>query len=126
MAQKASLDVNGDTLLRNMEKHGREFIEAAKRALRNFERIEMKEMKKRTPRETGELEESGFEGEPVVTGTEIRAVMGFTAPHATVVHEDLEAFHSKGQAKYMSSVIDESGPHMLERVAEDMKKDLGT
>jgi hypothetical protein len=121
-----SLHVSGiEEMQRKADATRRQFIRSAINGVKKFERIEMREMKKRTPVETGELKDSGFEGEPVVHGDIIEAVMGFTAPHAFVVHEDLEAFHAIGEAKYMESVLNESGPHFLNRVVEDIKKDLG-
>lgn len=120
------LDLSGiEEMRKKADVAKREFRNAVVRAVKKFERIEGKEMDKRTPVDTGELIESRFEGEPVVNGDTIEAVMGYTAEHAEIVHEDLEAHHSVGQAKYMESVLNESGPHFLERVAEDVKKDLG-
>ncbi len=120
------LDLTGiEEMRKKADATKREFRNAVIRAVKKFERIEGKEMDRRTPIDTRELIESRFEGEPIVNGNRIEAVMGYTADHAEVVHEDLEAHHSIGQAKYMESVLNESGPHFLERVAEDVKKDLG-
>jgi len=133
MSTSARLDVNIGEMQRKLDDHANKFLASAVRAVKRFEDIELKEMKKRTPVETGELEASGHAAEPVLSswgnqfgrGTVIKGVIAFTAPHAVYVHEDLEAHHENGQAKYMSSVLDESGPHFLERVADDIKKDLG-
>lgn len=92
----------------------------------NFTTTEMREMKKRTPVETGELQDSGYTEKAHFVGDQVQARLGFTAEHAMVVHEDLEAFHRVGQAKYMESVINESAPYFPTRVAEDMKGDLKT
>lgn len=43
---------------------------------------------------------------------------GPSAPYAIYVHEDLEAFHKVGQAKYIESVLMESRPFMAARVAK--------
>jgi len=45
-----------------------------------------------------------------------------TKEYAVKVHEDLEAFHNEGQAKYLESVLRESGPHMLDRVMRRVGK----
>ena len=94
------------------------------RATNKFGRIELAEMKKITPVDTGELVDSGSYS-VTVNGSLIRLMFLFSAHHAAIVHEDLEAFHPRGQAKYVESVLNESGPHFLERVAADVKSDLG-
>lgn len=93
--------------------------------VREFEKVEMKEMQRRVPVDTGELRDSGFFTEPRWEGNRVVANMGFKADHALVVHEDLEAFHPHGEAKYMESVLNESGPHFGERVGEYVRKELG-
>jgi hypothetical protein len=42
---------------------------------------------------------------------------GRQAPYAIYVHENPDAIHPVGQWKFMESVIDESRPHMAERLA---------
>jgi hypothetical protein len=83
--------------------------------------IEMTEAKARTPVDTGALRGSGYVDQPQYSGREIRVELGFGGPaagYAVIVHEDLEAIHPRGgQAKYLSSVIDESAPYLLDRVA---------
>jgi hypothetical protein len=101
------------------------FRASAIRAVENFEIIEMNEMQKRVPFDTGELSNSGYITKPVWNGNRISAEMGFRAAHAMVVHEDLEAFHPIGQAKYMESVLNESEPFFAARCADDIKSDLG-
>lgn len=90
-----------------------------------FERVEMKEMQRRVPKDTGELHDSGYIDKPEIQGNNIVGGMGFTAEHAIFVHEDLEAIHPNGEAKFMESVLNESEPHFGERVGEHVKKDLG-
>jgi hypothetical protein len=49
---------------------------------------------------------------------------GGTVDYALIVHEDLEAFHRVGQAKYIESVLNESKRSMPARIAKriDLKK----
>ena len=51
-------------------------------------------------------------------------VGGPAAPYAVVVHEDLEAFHPTGQAKYLESTIMQSAPFMLDRISKRLKAAL--
>jgi hypothetical protein len=43
---------------------------------------------------------------------------GPAAPYAIYVHEDLEAIHPVGQAKFIESVLLESRPFMAARIAK--------
>lgn len=90
------------------------------RAIYTEAQIEMTEMKRRTPVDTDTLRSSGFVEEPVRTPRKIYVVLGFggaAKAYAIYVHEDLEAFHKVGQAKFAESVLQESAPHMAQRIA---------
>jgi hypothetical protein len=99
--------------------------EAAIEGVDIFGNTEMNEMQARVPVKTGELKSSGYVDRPVVRGTHITQEMGFTAEHAMVVHEDLEAFHYNGEAKFMESVHNESEPYFATRVGNYVKRKLG-
>jgi hypothetical protein len=82
--------------------------------------IELNEVIKRTPKDTGDLRSTEKRIGPSQQGNSITVLIvagGPDAPYATIVHEDLEAFHRVGQAKYLESVIMESRPYIGARVA---------
>jgi len=95
---------------------------------------EMTESKKRVPVDLGNLKNSGHVTLPTRDINGISATMGFGGPagagnhggvsnkddvgYAIVVHEDLEAFHKVGEAKFLESVLRESAPYLLERIAK--------
>jgi hypothetical protein len=83
--------------------------------------IEATESKKRTPVDTGNLRASHMVTEPVINGDSISVqivVGGVSAQYAVFVHENLEAFHEVGQAKFLESTLLESRPYMAARVAK--------
>lgn len=89
-------------------------------ALRAEAEIEMTEAKKRTPVDTGVLRASGYVSGPTREGQMVFVRLTFggpAAPYALIVHEDPYATHKVGQWKYLESVINESAPHMVKRVA---------
>ena len=94
--------------------------------------IEKTESMRRTPVDEGTLKASHHVTAPEtkggVTSVHIR-VGGAAAPYAVYVHEDLEANHTTGQAKFLESTLKESAPHILNRVARRIelrkKVDLG-
>jgi hypothetical protein len=82
--------------------------------------VELNEVIKRTPKESGDLRSTEKRIGPSQQGKSITVLIvagGPEAPYALIVHEDLEAFHAIGQAKYLESVIMESRPYIGARVA---------
>lgn len=101
---------------------------AIDRAVYKFGNTEMREMKRRVPVDTGTLKNSGFVEKPKRSGDTVRLELGFggaAEDYAIIVHEDLEAFHEVGEAKYVERPLSESAPHFANRVGADVKKDLG-
>lgn len=83
--------------------------------------IEMAEAKRRTPWDTGALRSSGHVQPPRRDGSGVSVTLGFggsAAPYAIFVHENLEAFHPNGQAKFLESTLTESSPYMADRIAK--------
>jgi hypothetical protein len=80
--------------------------------------IELKEVNKRTPVDSGDLVKSERLEGPWERGKSISVLIVADAPYAGYVHEDLEAFHKVGQAKFIESVLMESRPFIGARVAK--------
>jgi hypothetical protein len=86
--------------------------------------VEMIESKKRCPRDTGTLYNSGHVQPPEDTKDGISVTMGYggaAEDYAIVQHENLEFHHKVGQAKFLESVLQESAPYLLERIAKRIK-----
>jgi len=61
-------------------------------------------------------------------GRRVTAELGFggaAAAYAVYVHEDLDAHHPVGQAKFLESTLTESAPHMPARVAANIARRVG-
>lgn len=83
--------------------------------------VEAKEVKRITPVDKGNLRASIHVVGPFREGRRIWCMVvagGPAASYALYVHEDLEAFHKVGQAKFIESVIMASRPYMGARVAK--------
>lgn len=82
--------------------------------------IEVTEVKKRTPVDKGTLRGTVHQEGPTRNFRRIYTLIvagGPAAPYALFVHEDLEAHHPVGEAKFIESVVTESRPFMAARVA---------
>lgn len=90
------------------------------RALYKEAQIEKTESMRRTPVDLGTLRASHYVKQPEPKGKNIVVVIGVggpAAPYAVYVHEDLEADHKVGQAKFLESTLKESSKSMASRVA---------
>ncbi len=86
--------------------------------------VELKEVVRRTPRDSGALQKSEKLIGPAIEGNSVIVLIvagGPDAPYAMIVHEDLEAFHKVGQAKYLESVLMEARSFIGARVARRLK-----
>lgn len=82
--------------------------------------VEAKEAKRLTPVDTGALRASIIVTEPQRQGRRIWVTIeagGPSAPYGFYVHEDLEAFHRYGQAKFIEQPLNESRPYLPARIA---------
>jgi hypothetical protein len=66
------------------------------------------------PVATGELRDSGR----IVREDDIANRNEFTAPHAAIVHEDKDAQHDNGQAKFLETAFNEAESGMARRLAQ--------
>lgn len=123
MPSGASLK-GANRLRAKFERIKKQFPDEVERALYQEAQVELTEVKRRTPVDTGELRASEHVVGPLRRGLLGRKILvmivagGPAAPYAVYVHEDLDAFHPVGQAKYIESVILESRPYMAARVAK--------
>lgn len=102
------------------------FPRAVASAVRAELEIESTESQRRTPVMTGALRGShvvdvAHEGRDVV-GT--ITVGGPAAPYALPVHENLDAFHPVGQAKFLESTLAESAKHLPARMAARIAREM--
>lgn len=101
---------------------------AMERAFYKFGNEEMKEAKQLTPVEHGTLRDSGTVDEPVWQGTNLVMELGFggaAQDYAFAVHEDMEAFHEQGQAKFLETPLNQSAEYFDQRIGNDFERFMG-
>lgn len=79
------------------------------------------------PVDLGVLCGSGFVELPQFERNKVSIVLGFggpAAPYAVEVHEDLQAYHTVGEAKYLSKPFRSSAKELSQRLADDIAKEL--
>lgn len=93
--------------------------EQAEDALEEAAEDILQEAQARVPIDTGELHDSG--GVQVTNDRHrTRVEIFFTAPHAPYVHEDLEADHPTGEAKFLESAMNEAESDLLNKVGKSI------
>lgn len=96
-------------------------------ALRAEAEIEMTEAKRRCPVDTGALRASGVVTEEL-RGTDAIVRLAFggaAASYALFVHENLQALHRVGEAKFLERPLLEAVPYLADRVAARIARDAG-
>ena len=132
----------GDNLLNTLRDIGQIVEKRSARILNTIAQPRATKMKQRTPVMTGDLRASIHVSKPKVTrkGAEVRWVAGGAAMgYAIVVHEDTSISHTgqgvyypapgvkrsytkRGQAKFLTSVVNEDAKQMRNEIAEEFDK----
>jgi hypothetical protein len=117
----AEVTVTGvEAILRKLARAPQAFLGVAESAVRSELEVEATESQRRTPVDTGSLRASHtvevYADRRDVTGT--ITVGGPSAPYALYVHENLDAHHDVGQAKFLESTLAESQPFLAKRIAK--------
>ena len=122
-----SFHVTGvDEVSRRTQKLMERYKDVANRALYHEGKIELDEAKRRTPYDTGALHDSGKLTRVTISrgeDYEIKITFGEGGVfYALRVHEDLEMNHAPGKiAKFLETVLQESYPHMAERIGKHFR-----
>lgn len=85
------------------------------------------ESKPDVPVDTGALRSSGYVALPKQTGSRVEVRCGYggsAAGYALAVHENLEAHHDVGKAKYLEDVFNRRTRGLPARIAARMEKRL--
>jgi hypothetical protein len=122
MSLTPKMSMSGAEKMRaKLKRLAEKFPDEVARALYQETEVEVKEVKMRTPVDTGTLRGTVHQVGPFRNGRMIYSLIaagGPAAPYAIYVHENLEAHHPVGQAKFIESVIMESRPYLAARVAK--------
>ena len=91
------------------------------------ERIMLDSKNNYVPVDLGALKSSGHVQAPVIGASGISVTLGYggaSAPYAIYVHEDLNAIHPVGQAKFLEIPVRRAGKGTSSRVADGMRRRL--
>lgn len=121
-----------------LEKAGQRGLRALGKALYREAVGIMAESQPLVPVDTTALRSSGYVAEPVQEGTTVRVEFGYGGPaakinpktgestdaYALMVHENLEAFHKVGSAKYLELPFNQATSGMTGRLAAAIDAEL--
>lgn len=124
--KSASRYTGSDAMLKRLVRVREQFPDRFGAALEKEAEIEATECKKRCPVATGALRATIHVEGPKREGRKIQCSIvagGPSAGYALTVHEDLDAYHKNGEAKFIERPLKESAPHMSERLTERLRKE---
>lgn len=120
-----NIDIQGaDKVTANLQKLGEGSVKRLAAALYQEGEGLIAEAKSITPVDTGALRASGHVQQPVIQGKQVTVNCGFggaAASYAVYVHENLEAHHPVGQAKFLEEPAKRRAMTMNRRIAERLK-----
>lgn len=102
-------------VLRNFDKIKKDSERKRKQAFIRIGAIVKADSVKNTPVDTGNLRSSAF-----IKAAKDKVSIGYTAAYAFVVHEDLEAHHEVGEAKYLERAVTRNKPRILQELADSV------
>lgn len=108
-----------DRILKNLNQQISNIEGANEQGLLQAALLIKREAQEKTPVDTGNLKNSAYtdsEG-----GDEPSAVIGYQASYAPFVHEDLEARHDNGEAKFLEKALNENQNQILEIIRQRAK-----
>ncbi len=129
MASPMKATLTGLTRVRQqIEGVARAYPDRVATALRAETEIELTESKRRCPVDVtpptphpGQLRNSGRVLPIKREGRRLTATIAYGTEYAVYVHEDLDALHPVGEAKFLERPLKESAPFIPRRVAERLK-----
>lgn len=109
----------------NIQKLVNDNWDDAKDALLKETNIVLKDSVRQTPHEFGNLRRSGAVDVIKETRKDFDVMIGFDMEYAAAVHENMEAYHPKGKAKYLEDPlfarIDKIPKNIAKRIRAGMK-----
>jgi hypothetical protein len=118
-----SMEINSGAVMRRIPGTWKKFEDAGGRSLYNIARGILSEANKLVPIKTGDLKRSG-KIVPVMLSSGVKTyVIVYTMSYALKVHEDLDAFHPVGQAKYLEVPFRMASSTVRRTLAEDIRRD---
>jgi hypothetical protein len=114
-----ALDVS--ELLKGLDAARDKMLAAAEQAVDQYAEHVLGDAVQLTPVLTGALAASGTTLPIEVNGTSIKKEIAFNTDYAAAVHENLDAHHEVGQAKYLSTALEQNAPKLGPFIADAIK-----
>lgn len=113
------MEVHGD-LIRNLQTAAEDIKRAAEQAVQAGAETVLEAAHDLVPVDTGDLQRSAN-----VKGEGLRRQFGYNDPIAVIVHEDMTAKHSTGQAKYLETAMNAKRDEVRDAVAAVLRAAFG-
>ena len=130
--------VTGDkAVIANLKKLAQECPESVARAMYTNAEFLMTESKKEVPVDTGTARSSGFVDEPKITSSSISVTLGYGGPaskvnpkggtaadYIEILHEDTQAHHTTGKAKFLEDPVRRNAKTFFNDVLKSVRDEI--
>jgi len=107
-----------DGVMRNLMKISKQAERNLEQSITEGSHVILDRSNELVPVATGELKDSGKVEKP----SRLESEVTYDADYAIHVHEDLEAFHPHGQAKFLQTAISEKSKEIIHKINEELLK----
>lgn len=108
-----------DNVMNNLNRRVNQLRDASQRGVNKAALIVLRESNRLVPVDTGNLRQSGF-FEPVQAGPPA-VIVAYQAEYAIHVHEDLEARHPTGEAKFLEKAVTRKQSEIVEAIRDEAR-----
>jgi len=115
------MPMDASKFINSLHQRRYEVIRAAEKAVDEFGEHVIGDAQQLTPVDTGALQASGTTEPAELHGSRIEKAIGFNTDYAAAVHENLNAHHETGQAKFLETAMSKNAPKFNDFMARRLK-----
>jgi hypothetical protein len=104
-----------------MDAHAKKMHKSVEKAITDEGNDVLRESMEECPVRTGRMRRTGTVDKPKISGGSISVIIGYHVKYAADVHENLEAQHKTGKAKFLEDPINRAAPGLPDRMAKRMR-----
>lgn len=121
----ADVSFNDGGVFRKIPSTWQKFEDAGGRSLLRIARSIIREAQKLVPYQSGFLHDSGYAVQIPTAAGGTRISLGFTAPYALWIHENMDLYHPNGQAKFLEIPFRLAANTIKATLAGDIRAETG-
>lgn len=121
----ADVSFHDGGVFRNIPSTWKKFEDAGGRSMLRIARSIIREAQRLVPYQSGFLHDSAYVTPIPLSNGGTRIALGFSAPYALWIHENLDLYHPNGEAKYLEIPFRLAANTIKATLAQDIRAETG-